>query len=171
MYRKQEGMYLLALLSDDFQDLKPQRNSHPKCMLTKLHTNTQYHVLSFPWSIQSRKKKIFLMKTHNIFTKIPKLNCTFFNWKYSSLILKITLCSLNSSDQVFQSLISYKSHGTSAAFRFASVTSVILASPLLTLSLIQIFLCLFIWSDSNGIQVRPMLQLGNTDRHLLMLPV
>lgn len=141
-----------------------------------MHANkTSYqHSVScsfFPLIHPIKKGKYFLMKTHNIFTKIPKLNYTFFNWKYYSLILKITSCSLNSSDQVFQSLISYKSHSTSAAFGFASVTSVILASPLLTLSLIQIFLCLFIWSDSDGIQVRPTLQLGNTDRHLLMLPV
>lgn len=141
-----------------------------------MHANqTSYqHSVSrsvFPLIHPIKKEKYFLMKTHNTFTKIPKLNYTFFNWKYYSLILKITLCSLNSSDQVFQSLISYKSHSTSAAFGFASVTSVILASPLLTLSLIQIFLCLFIRSDSDGIQVRPMLQLGNTDRHLLTLPV
>lgn len=106
------------------------------------------------------------MKTHKIFTKIPKLNCTLTGNTHIEnyiMLIKFFRPSL--------SVPNYKSHSTSTAFGFASVTSAILASPLLTLSVIGIFLCLFTRSNSDGLEVGHVLQLGNTDRQLFTLRV
>lgn len=97
-----EGMDLLAPLSDQsLKTSKSQRNKvmHAKCMLIKLHIlSIMFFLSSDP---ASQERKIFLMRTHNILTEIPMLDSNFFSWKYHCLFLKITLCSLNSSGQVF----------------------------------------------------------------------
>lgn len=77
MYSKWTGMDLLPPLSDEsLKTLKSQRNKvmHAKCMLIKLHIFfTMFFLSSDP---SSQERKIFLIRTLNIFNEIPTLNST-----------------------------------------------------------------------------------------------